>query len=54
MTHVTFKVTSLDDNFSYMGNTSYHNPHKVDIPTSYEVLDNTYSWRRKGLKVYYI
>ena len=52
MTPITFKVTSLDDNFSYMGTTSYHNPHKVSIPASYEVLDNTYSWRRKGLKVY--
>ena len=51
-TPVTFKVTSLDGNFSYMGTTSYHNPHKVAIPASYEVLDNTYSWRRKGLKVY--
>ena len=51
-TPVTFKVISLDDNFSYMGNTSYHNPHEVAIPTSYEVLDHTYSWRRKGLKVY--
>ena len=51
-TPVTFKVTSLDDNFSYMGNTSYHNPHNVTIPASYEVLDHTYSWRRKGLKVY--
>ena len=51
-TPVTFKVTSLDDIFSYMGNTSYHNPHKVTIPASYEVLDHTYSWRRKGLKVY--
>ena len=51
-TPVTFKVTSLDNNFSYEGNTSYHNPHKVSIPASYEVLDNTYSWRRKGLKVY--
>ena len=51
-TRVAFKVTSLDDNFSYMGNTSYHNPHKVTIPASYEVLDNTYSWRSKGLKVY--
>ena len=49
---VTFKVTSLDDNFSYKGTTSYHNPHKIAIPASYEVLDNTYSWRRKGLKVY--
>ena len=52
MTPVNFKVTSLDDNFSYMGTSSYHKPHKVSIPTSYEVLDNTYSWRRKGLKVY--
>ena len=52
MTPVNFKVTSLDDNFSYVGTTCYHNPHKVDIPASYEVLDNTYSWRRKGLKVY--
>ena len=51
-TPVTFKVTSLDDNFSYMGTTSYHNPHKVTIPASYEVLDHAYSWRRKGLKVY--
>ena len=51
-TPVTFKVTSLDDNFSYMGTTSYHNPHKVIIPASYEVLDHAYSWRRKGLKVY--
>ena len=51
-TPITFKVTSLDDNFSYMGTTSYHNPHKVSIPANYEVLDNTYSWRRKGLKVY--
>ena len=50
-TPVTFKVTSLDENFSYMGTTYYHNPHKVAIPASYEVLDNTYSWRRKGLKV---
>ena len=49
---VTFKVTSLDDNFSYMNTTSYHNPCKVTIPASYEVLENTYSWRRKGLKVY--
>ena len=48
---VTFKVTSLDGNFTYMGNTSYQNPNKVTIPSSYEVLDNTYSWRRKGLKV---
>ena len=52
MTPVTFKVTSLDGSFSYMGNTSYHNPDEVTIPASYEVLDNTYSWRRKGLKVY--
>ena len=51
-TPVTFKVTSLDNKFSYMGTTSYHNPHKVAIPASYEVLDYTYSWRRKGLKVY--
>ena len=51
-TNVTFKITSLDDNFSYMGTTSYRNPHKVAIPASYEVLDHTYSWRRKGLKVY--
>ena len=51
-TNITFKVTSLDDNFSYMGTTSYHNPHEVAIPASYEVLDHTYSWRRKGLKVY--
>ena len=50
-TSVTFKVTSLDDNFSYMGNTSYHNPHNVTIPTSYEVVDNTYTSREKGLKV---
>ena len=49
---VTFNVTSLDDNFSYIGTTSYHNPHKVAIPASYEVLDHTYSYRRKGLKVY--
>ena len=53
-TPVTFKVTSLDDNFSYMGTTSYNNPHKVAIPASYEVLDHMYSWRRKGLKVYSI
>ena len=51
-TLVTFKVISLDNNFSYMGKASYHNPHKVTIPASYEVLDNSYSWRRKGLKVY--
>ena len=51
-TPVTFKVTSLNGNFSYMGNTSYHNLHKVAIPSSYEVIDNTYSWRKKGLKVY--
>ena len=50
-TPVTFKVISLDDNFSYMGTTSYHNPHNVTIPASYEVLDHTYSWRRKGLKI---
>ena len=25
-THVTFNVTSLDDNFSCMGTTTYHNP----------------------------
>ena len=52
ITPVIFKVTSLDDNFSYMGTTSYYNPHNVTIPASYEVLDHTYSWRRKGLKVY--
>ena len=52
ITPVNFKVTSLDNNFSYMGTTSYHNPHKVTIPTSYEVLDHNYSWRKKGLKVY--
>ena len=52
MTPVNFKVTSLDDNFSYMGTTSYNNPHKVTIPASYEVLDHTYFWRRKCLKVY--
>ena len=52
MTPVNFKVTSLDDNFSYMGTTSYHNPHKVTIPASYEVLDHTYFRRRKCLKVY--
>ena len=50
-TPVIFKVTSLDENFSYMGTTSYHNPHKVTIPASYEVLDNTFSQRKKGLKV---
>ena len=50
-TPINFEVTSLDGNFSYMGTTSYHNPHKVTIPASYEVLDNSYSWRRKGLKV---
>ena len=49
---VTFKVISLDNNFSYMGNTSYQNPHKVAIPASYEVLDHTYFWRKKGFKVY--
>ena len=51
-TPVTFKVTSLDGNFSYIGTTSYHSPHKVAIPASYEVLDHTYFWRAKGLKVY--
>ena len=51
-TPVNFKVTSLDDNFSYMGTTTYQNHHKVPIPISYEVLDHTYSWRKKGLKVY--
>ena len=51
-TNVIFKVTSLDDNFVYIGNTSYHNPHNVTIPASYKVLDHTYSWRRKGFKVY--
>ena len=51
-TSVTFKVRSLDDNFSYMGTTSYNNTHKVTIPASYEVTDHSYSWRRKGLKVY--
>ena len=51
-TPVTFKVTSLDDNFLYMGTTSYYNPHKVAIPANYEVLSHAYSWRRKGLKVY--
>ena len=51
-TPVTFKVISLDNNFSYMGNTSYQNPDKVAIPASYEVLNNTYSWRKKGLKVH--
>ena len=51
-TPVTFYVISLDGNFSYMGNASYNNPHKVAIPASYEVVDHTYSYRRKGLKVY--
>ena len=51
-TPVTFKVISLDDKFSYMGTTCYNKPHKVAIPVSYEVLDHTYFWRRKGLKVY--
>ena len=51
ITPVTFKVTSLDGNFSYMGTTSYNKPNKVTIPASYEVLDHTYSWRKKGLKV---
>ena len=51
-TPITFKITSLDDNYSYVGTTCYCNPHKVTIPASYEVLDHTYSWRRKGLKVY--
>ena len=51
-TPVTFNVTSLDDNFSYMGITSYKHPHKVAIPASYEVLDHTYSWRKKGLKIF--
>ena len=51
-TPVTFKVTSLEDDFSYMGTTSYHNPHKVAIPASYEVLQFTYSERKKGLKVF--
>ena len=51
-TPVYFEVISLDGNFSYMGTTSYNNPHKVTIPASYEVLDHTYSWRKKGLKVY--
>ena len=37
--HVTFKVTSLDGNFSYIGTTSYHNPQKA----SYEVLEHSYS-----------
>ena len=49
---VTFKVTSFDNKFSYIGKTSYHNPDKVAVPASYEVLDHTYFWRRKGLKVY--
>ena len=51
-TPVTFKVISLDNKFSYKGTTCYNKPHKVTIPASYEVLDYTYSWRRKGLKVY--
>ena len=52
MAPVTFKVTSFDDSFTYIGKTSFHNPHEVTIPASYEVLDHTYSWRKKGLKVY--
>ena len=51
-TPVNFYVVSLDGNFSYMGNASYNNPHKVAIPASYEVANHTYSYRRKGLKVY--
>ena len=51
-TPVNFYVVSLDGNFSYMGNASYNNPHKVAIPASYEVVNHTYSYRRKGLKVY--
>ena len=45
---ITFKVTSLDGNFSYVGTTSYNIPQKA----SYEVIDHIYSWRRKGFKFY--
>ena len=49
-TPVTFNVTSLDDNFSFMGTTSYYNPHKVTIPASYEVLDNIIPGGERVLK----
>ena len=48
---ITFKVTSLDGAFSYTGTCSRNNPATVSIPFSYEVRDNTYSWREKGLRI---
>ena len=48
---VSFKVTSLDGGFSYSGTCTRNSPATVNIPFSYEVRGNTYSWRRKGLKI---
>ena len=50
-TTVQFKVTSLDNGFSYSGSCTRNSPAIVNIPFSYEVRDNTWSWRRKGLRI---
>ena len=50
-TPVSFNVTSLDGIFSYTGTCTHLNPAIVDIPVSYEVSGNDYSWRSKGLRI---
>ena len=50
-TSAHFTITSLDGGFTYSGTTTYNNPAAVSIPFSYEVTDNNYSWRNKGLRV---
>ena len=50
-TPVSFNVTSLDGIFSYTGTCTHLNPAIVNIPVSYEVRGNNYSWRSKGLRI---
>ena len=48
---VQFTVTSLDNVYSYTGTCTKNSPATVNIPFSYEVRGNTYTWRKKGLKI---
>ena len=48
---VSFSITTLDGGFTYTGTTTSNSPGVVAVPSTYEVSDRTYSWRRKGLKI---
>ena len=50
-TSVYYSIESLNQNFSYSGTTTAGDPDVVVIPSTYEVLFSSYSYRKLGLHI---